>query len=306
MKRISTLFFMLFFLSTTTTFGQVGTTIDYSDALGPLTLVYNGLINGKHSYISTLGADDVLIAWRNGQWEITCCGAASTDFLLAHSLANTVGISPPNTSAGAYIIDDGPSAPITVEGSGTTSVLPVELTNFIVVKQDKSLELQWQTASELNNEKFEIEMSQNGRTFQKIGDVKGNGTTSAQTDYSFPIANPPLGISYYRLKQMDFDGQFAYSDIVSAKFEKTGVSVGKIFPNPSLSGVVDLNLSAEEAKVIQVAVFDASGKRIIDQTRSLLAGNNQLNFNFSALAKGVYMIRLRDDISSTSRRLIIN
>lgn len=105
---------------------------------------------------------------------------------------------------------------------------------------------------------------------------------------------------------MDFDGQFEYSDILSANFEKKGDAIGMIFPNPSRSGVVDLNLSTERAKVIQVAVFDVSGKRIVDQTRSLLDGNNQLNFDFSALSKGIYIIKLSDDKSTTARRLILN
>ena len=180
------------------------------------------------------------------------------------------------------------------------------MTSFTVVKQDESLELKWQTASELNNEKFEIEMSQDGRSFQKVGEVKGNGTTQTQVDYDFQIEEPPVGMSYYRLKQMDYDGKFEYSKIVSANFEKQGTSIGKIFPNPSRSGLVNLTLSAEEEQVIQVAIFDVAGKKINDQTRSLLAGNNELKFDFSAFDKGIYIVTIRDDKSTTSRKLILN
>lgn len=202
MKKIFILFFLLFLLSTTVAFGQVGTTIEYQDNLTrpigvPLILAYAGLVNGKHSYTETV--DNITVAWSGTRWEINCCG----DILLAHSDAMTVGISPPTGTSDPvdlWVLDDAATGFVIVNGSGSTAVLPVELTYFTIAKQEKSLELEWQTASELNNEKFEIEMSQDGRSFQKLGEVKGNGTTSAQSDYSFPITNPSLGLSYYRLK----------------------------------------------------------------------------------------------------------
>ena len=147
-----------------------------------------------------------------------------------------------------------------------------------MIKQDESLELKWQTASEVNNEKFEIEMSRDGRNFQKVGEVKGNSTTLAIGNYSFLITNPSLGLSYYRLKQMDFSGQFEHSDVVSVRFEKEGDSVGTFFPNLSGLGLVNLNLSSEESKVIQITVFSISGKLFTAQTRSIDKGNNQLYF----------------------------
>jgi len=174
------------------------------------------------------------------------------------------------------------------------------------VKVDNGLELQWQTASELNNEKFEIEMSQNGRSFNKIGEVKGYGTTQTQVDYDFSVEKPPVGTSYYRLKQLDFDGQSEYSYIVSANFVYKGVSVGTIYPNPSRSGLVSLDLTAEESKTASIAIFDATGKLIMNQVRSLVQGNNRLDFDFSSLMAGVYILKIGNEQNPIQRKLIIH
>ena len=100
------------------------------------------------------------------------------------------------------------------------AALPVELTKFAGSVVEESYLLYWQTSSELNNEKFEIEESLDGRTFQKIGEVKGNGTSSEQHDYHFKVENPKEGISYYQLKQVDFDGGFEHSNIINLSYQK--------------------------------------------------------------------------------------
>ncbi len=303
MKKI-TLFFIASFLFSIVAFGQAGTTLTYVDRFGPLTLSYGGLVNGKHSYTESITGDDITLSWTGTRWEIRCCGGG---VLIAFSEATTVGINPPSSDIvpDPWVAVDMASAFESVTGSGTTTVLPVELINFTAVKADLGLELQWQTASELNNEKFEIEMSQNGRRFKKIGEVKGYGTTQTQVDYDFEVKEPPVGLSYYRLKQIDFDGQFEYSDIVSAQFEK-GEPIAKIYPNPSRTGLVNLEVSAEESKVIPITVFDVSGRLITDQFRQIEKGNNQLSFDFSSLEAGVYLIKIGNEQVPVQRKLIIN
>lgn len=307
MKKF-TLFFILSFLFTSIgAFGQAGTTITYVDNLSPggLTLTYAGLDNGKHSYTETITGDNITLFWTGTRWEIRCCGNA---VLIAFSEATTVGINPPSSDLvpDPWVAVDAASAFESVTGSGTTTFLPVELINFTAVKVDLGLELQWQTASELNNEKFEIEMSQNGRSFSKIGEVKGYGTTQTQVDYDFQIEEPPVGISYYRLKQVDFDGQFEYSDIVSAQFENKGATIGTIYPNPSRSGLVSLDISAEVSKNVQISVFNASGQLIRDQYRQVEQGNNQLSFDFSSLMAGIYILKIGNEQVPTQRKLILN
>ncbi len=302
MKKF-TLFFILSFLFSIVAFGQAGTSLTYVDRFGPLTLDYNGLVNGKHSYTETITGDNITLLWTGTRWEIVCCGGV----IIAFSDATTVGINPPSSDIvpDPWVAVDAASAFESVTGSGTTTVLPVELISFTAVKVDVGLELQWQTASELNNEKFEIEMSQDGRRFQKIGEEKGYGTTQTQVDYDFQIEEPPVGLSYYRLKQVDFDGQFEYSDIVSAHFDKGG-SIGTIFPNPSRTGRVNLELTTKESKMVPISVFDVTGKLVKDQLRQLEKGNNQLNFDFSSLKAGSYILKVGFEDGPISRKLILN
>ncbi|MCK7526061.1 MAG: hypothetical protein MZV64_54870 [Ignavibacteriales bacterium] len=98
------------------------------------------------------------------------------------------------------------------------SVIPVELESFTASVSDKQINLNWITATELNNSGFEIEKSTDNFIWNKIGFVNGKGTTTDKSYYSFNDNNPIDGKSYYRLKQIDYDGTFTYSSIVAINF----------------------------------------------------------------------------------------
>ena len=97
----------------------------------------------------------------------------------------------------------------------TQQTLPVELTSFEAVRVDDNVRLEWTTASELNNDYFEVLKSYDGEAFFIIGYVDGHGTSSEVIDYSYTDSEPKR--AYYRLRQLDYDGQFEYSDVVAAK-----------------------------------------------------------------------------------------
>lgn len=103
--------------------------------------------------------------------------------------------------------------------------LPVELTKFEVYKSANKVNLLWQTASEINNDRFEIERSTDGSRFVSIGKVEGEGNSLRLNDYSFVDHQPLVGVNYYRLKQIDIDGVFAYSNVASAEISKANVRV---------------------------------------------------------------------------------
>jgi len=145
-------------------------------------------------------------------------------------------------------------------GVNYTVVLPIELIDFKAEIFDNTVLLTWVTGSEYNNEKFEIQESRDGREFQKIGEINGNVTTTVQQEYSFDIKNPINGTSYYRLKQIDFNGQFEYSKVVSVNFKGEGHQVGAIYPNPSTSGLVNLDYFSQNDDEVTVSVFDMTGK----------------------------------------------
>jgi len=194
-----------------------------------------------------------------------------------------------------------------IDNFSITTELPVDLLSFDANYDENSNEvtLNWQTASELNNKIFEIEESYDGREFQKIGEVEGKGTTIEQQDYSFEVKNIQKGISYYRLRQVDFDGQFEYSKVISVTFKGENEVVGDFYPNPSKSGLVNLNYSSQNHDEIAVFVFDMTGKLVLNQIQSITDGSNNLSFDFSELNRGIYIVKIGDKNNPVHRKLSI-
>jgi hypothetical protein len=115
-------------------------------------------------------------------------------------------------------------------GLGSTT-LPVEITSFNAIAQNNKVMLNWITGSELNNQYFEIEKSNNGNQYEPIGRVAGKGTTSQTNSYSFTDHAPLAMINYYRLKQVDIDNRYKYSAVVTIKLDGKLKKSINIFPN---------------------------------------------------------------------------
>ncbi len=166
---------------------------------------------------------------------------------------------------------------------------PVELRSFTAQPSKAHVTLNWATASELNNDYFDIERSTDGRSFQKIERVKGAGTTDLTLHYSYKDVKPQRGQNYYRLKQVDFDDTFEYSDIITADF-KGSDQVVKIIPTHSFGefSVVFFDVFDENAPI---EVFDLIGNRVL--TGYLPTGGNEVHFDVSNLNSGQYYIRVR-------------
>ena len=195
------------------------------------------------------------------------------------------------------------SAPVTITINSTA--LPVELTELAGTVLDKSILLNWRTLSEVNNEQFNIEESQDGRTFQKIGEVRSVGTSMGSQDYSFNVFDPRSGTSFYRLKQIDFDGQFIYSNVISLDFEREDFEVGQFYPNPSKSGIVNLEYSTQEEGSLTILVFDLTGKLVTERFKVVSVGSNNLIFDFSSLRTGAYIVKIGEQHAPLQRKLVI-
>ena len=121
-----------------------------------------------------------------------------------------------------------------------TTPLPVEFLSFSATELNGVAILDWATGSETNNDLFEIERSEYGMVYQKIGEVNGAGTTTDRQDYAFTDFQPFWGTSYYRIRQIDFDGQYDYSKVASIRILKEAPSINA-YPNPIQS---DINVAA--------------------------------------------------------------
>ncbi|GAA4306069.1 hypothetical protein GCM10023183_20890 [Nibribacter koreensis] len=168
--------------------------------------------------------------------------------------------------------------------------LPVTLVNFDGKAQAKGVQLTWSTATEINNEKFLVERSTNGKTFQTIGQVKGAGNSNQLRNYGYLDATSPVGTVYYRLKQIDFDGQFEYSKVIAVKAKAGTTATVKLnaYPNPT-TGAVNLDLSGLASGKVTILVYSLDGRLV--QTSQVQGGGNQ-KVDLSNLAVGTYLLKV--------------
>ncbi len=184
-------------------------------------------------------------------------------------------------------------------------VLPIELMSFTANKREDEVQLNWTTATELNNEKFQIEHSTDGKSFDKIGEIKGSINTISPTDYSFSHGQPTNGYNYYRLKQVDVNGQYEYSGIVSANIETTYKDIGSFYPNPSSNGLVNLEYNSRSNSELVLSIYSVSGNFITTKSIPVIKGINDLNINLTDLTNGLYLIKVDSGAMSKWRKVII-
>ena len=160
------------------------------------------------------------------------------------------------------------------------TVLAVELTTVKAKAVNNTTVLTWQTASEKDNAGFTIERSADATNFTAIGNVKGNGTTNATSDYTFTDATPLTGINYYRLRQADFNGKESFSKVVSVAFGKNVLVLRNTLVQNTLEVVVS------EAEKGSLSIFNVSGQLVFSAT---VQGTQVLDV--SSLTAGMYIVR---------------
>jgi len=189
-----------------------------------------------------------------------------------------------------------------------TSTVPVTLTSFDAVKNNKDVMLKWITASEINNEYFEIQRSLDAVSFETIGKVQGNGTTASVSSYTFSDKNvlddfSSFSAFFYRLKQVDFDGATEYSKTVRVSNNVLTTNNIEVYPNPN-NGTFNIMLPANEQSTIQLTIIDPTGKVIEQKMMPLQQGNNLLDLNLS-LSKGIYMLLIQQNGISVSKKFAV-
>lgn len=167
----------------------------------------------------------------------------------------------------------------------SSTALPVELTSFNVENTKSGHWLTWETATELNNSHFEIQWSDNGRDFEKIGEVQGHGTTAIAQSYDFINDNFGTKTNYYRLKQVDFDGKFAYSKVVSISSDEAQEDF-VVFPNPA-------------TEQINIRTTGQGSLQLIDVTGRILKEENingSWSFDISDVPAGLYYVKMNNTV----------
>jgi len=226
-------------------------------------------------------------------------------YLSIHNQVNTWPQRPPDTSedAGACHLFAN-ARRIVIPAAAATfcdewnclSALPVELLEFKGTPERQIVNLDWSTASELNNDYFVVEHSLTGERFTEVGMVNGNGTTQELSRYNFDHKNPVDGNNYYRLKQTDFDGAFEYSDVILVKMEKDA----KVIVYPTI---------AQASIFVDAPNLEGATFSIITQTGQRLS-LNAANFNgvkeldIAALPQGMYFLVIDQNGQTTTKRFI--
>ena len=173
------------------------------------------------------------------------------------------------------------------------SIVPVELTSFTASATGNNVKLLWETATELNNSGFSIERKSAGSEYMEVGFVPGFGTTSEPKSYSFNDQNLRSGVYTYRLKQIDFDGSFTYSNEVEVEvIAPKEFSLDQNYPNP-FNPTTKITFSLAADSKVTLKVFDAIGQEVASLiNQNLTAGVHNVDFNAAGINSGVYFYRI--------------
>ena len=176
-------------------------------------------------------------------------------------------------------------------------VAPVELMNFTAIGKNANVTLNWQTAMEINNNYFEIQRSADSRTFNAIGRVNGNGNSKEILNYSFDDNNPLEGISYYRLKQVDYNGRYTYSGTLPVSLASGLVT---IYPNPATNNII---VKSQE-ELLSITLIDVTGRTIFMQNVEGGEAMQQIALPLT-IQKGLYLISVQTKTQTVVQKLIL-
>ncbi len=173
---------------------------------------------------------------------------------------------------------------------GGTNPLPVELINFNALEENKKVAFRWSTASETNSDYYEIEKSTDLINYTLVSHIKAAGNSNIILNYESYDNYPSPKTNYYRLKEVDFNGEISYSDIRTVELSESKENIIKIFPNPA-NTTIHLNTSQENFDINTLHIYDMNGKII--------------EFNLIDFSNGVAQIQLNSHVSNTIYKVVL-
>jgi hypothetical protein len=171
-------------------------------------------------------------------------------------------------------------------------VLPVQMLSFDAKPNQRMVDVTWATATERNSDHFVVERSGDGDNFVEIGKVDGMGNTQTTTNYAFVDELPHSGMNYYRLKQVDQNGDAVYSETRSVFFRRTGLPI-ELYPNPARESIA-LAFDAEQEGLAQWRMLDMSGRLVLQGNAQMQIGTNRIEIALERVENGSYMVELLD------------
>ncbi|MEM7370046.1 MAG: T9SS type A sorting domain-containing protein [Bacteroidota bacterium] len=179
-------------------------------------------------------------------------------------------------------------------GASESVTLPVELLGFDARNTEDGNLLIWETATELNNKGFHPQRSQDARNWESIGFVEGNGTTSTPQQYQYTDTESLLGTNYYRLRQVDFNGDFVHSEVLEVAVP-TSDQAFQLFPNPT-QGPLEIVGATED--ILNIKVWDLSGRILKEQQGATT------EIDLSSLPAGMYSMTIQTRKGLIGRKIV--
>jgi hypothetical protein len=183
-------------------------------------------------------------------------------------------------------------------------VLPIELLHFTAEADGDRVDLNWTTSTEINNDYFTIEKSKDNSEFVQVAIVDGAGNSSRSLNYSTIDESPFPGLSYYRLKQTDYDGRSTYSQSISVDFKKQKEAF-MIYPNPTTEDAVLVYYCRQNTEST-IRVIDMKGTIIYSSKTESLMGVNKFDLDLPPSDAGVYFVFIENDFKVMKKKLVIN
>jgi len=222
----------------------------------------------------------------------------NTDLHLTGTSVGDVDLAAPKVSWVNFDIDgDARINTYVYMGADEGSVaVPVELTSFAATTTENGIELKWQTATETNNRGFEVQRSTDKVNFSTLEFVSGNGTSTEKHTYTYVDNSTVNGKVYYRLKQIDFDGTYSFSNTIEADFAMPiSFELSQNYPNPFNPTTV-IKFAIPMASKVIVKVYDILGREVaILANQDFAAGRHNVEFNASGLTSGAYFYTINTE-----------
>jgi len=187
-----------------------------------------------------------------------------------------------------------------------TTVIPVELLSFTATSNGKEVILSWSTATELNNQLFEVQRSFEGSEFATIGFVYGKGTTTERQDYIYKDKISADGKYFYRLKQIDYLGNYEYSDIIEMEIRVfNSYLLEQNFPNP-FNPTTTIGYGIKEKSNVKISILNSIGEEIASLVNEEKEpGYHTVEFNAANLPSGVYFYQLKAGSFIETNKMIL-
>jgi len=179
--------------------------------------------------------------------------------------------------------------------------LPIALSSFTAQAQDRKGLLKWGVSAEVNASHYEVERSTDGWQFVKLGRVAALGDTRESKIYGFTDERPAEGLNYYRLRMVDKDGSFEYSNIVQLIFNNT--STVQIAPNPT-KGAVSVTFNATIEAAVRMEITDMNGRLLQTLTIERPKGASTTELDMAPFAAGVYWLNLYSNTGAERYKIV--